>query len=380
MSCSDQLLLHRLMDGDLDETEAELLSFHLESCADCRSSMAVIAAERTFVQDRLGAEDDEEQETAASALASIANRLPPHPVVARVRRGPRWRAWLASAACASFVILISLPFVPSLDALPTRILAEASARERRWMYQPDRVLHWEVQTLSKGVEGWEDGLWRTEFWQNNGATSFDQISRQTDPSGRTRRAHWQQPDGSTMMYRSGERVIEVSPSTAAVQQALPALNGEMREALQSYLVRRGQARDLDHNNRQDPEWLHRASSGNAGGKVTFRDGPVPWSGVHHITVEKGPSPWSPMIMGSVHEYELEVATFRLLRLKSTIHYRSGTTGVHDSSWVNFREASLEEFHAGAPRELLNGEIPVVRLTPLQIAHRHQQERNQTTIN
>ena len=380
MSCADHLLLHRLMDGDLDETAAELVAFHLESCADCRSAMAVVAGERSFVQDRLGAEDDGEQEAAAAALASIAARLREHSPVTRVRRGARLRGWLASAACVSVVVLISLPFVPSLDALPNRILTEASARERRWLYRPDRVLHWEVQTVSKGVEGWEDGRWRTEFWQNNGATSFDQISRQIDPKGRTRRAYWQQPDGSTMMYRSANRVIEVSPSTAAARQAIPVMNGEMREALQSYLARRSQARDLDYNNRQDPEWLQRASIGSAGGKATFRDGVVPWSGVHHITVEKGPSPWNPMIVGSVHEYDLEVATFRLVRLKSTIHYKSGRTGVHDSRWVNFRETTVEEFRASAPGELLNGEIPVVRLTPLQIAQRHLQELNPATIN
>jgi hypothetical protein len=64
-----------------------------------------------------------------------------------------------------------------------------------------------------------------------------------------------------------------------------------------------------------------------------------------------------------------------MRLKSTLTYADGTTGIHDSRWVAFREATDVEFEAQAPRELLSKAGRVVRLTPLDLATRHLEEMN-----
>lgn len=80
-----------------------------------------------------------------------------------------------------------------------------------------------------------------------------------------------------------------------------------------------------------------------------------------------------MIVRAVHEYDVEKSTYRLLRLKSTISYTDGTTGVHDGRWLGFKEITAAEFDARTPRDLLAGGRRVVRLTPFELATRHLQE-------
>ena len=83
------------------------------------------------------------------------------------------------------------------------------------------------------------------------------------------------------------------------------------------------------------------------------------------------------ILRAEHEYDIEKSTYRILRLKSTVSYANGTTGVHDSSWKNFREVTDAEFDSHVPRDLLDGTRRTVRLTPTDIATRRLQELNRS---
>lgn len=372
MDCSDVIVLQRLLDGDLDEVQAELVSHHVEDCADCRAVTKNLAAARSFVQDHLGVEDEGEEDAASTALDRIARALPAQ--TARAGASGWWRrAWLAAAVLASLVVLFPMPFTSKAGASPTKILETAATRERMWKYQPNKVLQWEVNTISRGIKDIADGQWRTVFWQRNGATTFTQNSRQFDPQGRTQHAYWQRPDGSTISYRPKSHQVEISPSTTAAQQALPTLDPELRQALQSLLARRKTMRSLDFNSHRDADWLHRPSS--EGTATLRRSSVVGWGEVNHITVVNGQSRRNPSIVRAVHEYDIESSTFRLLRLKSTISYADGTVGVHDSRWVLFREVSATEFAAQTHQDLLESGMPLVQLTPLDVARRQLQEMN-----
>lgn len=376
MGCSDLITLQRLLDGELDETAAELVSHHADSCERCRDVLRELAAARTFVQAQLGDEDEGEDEAASAALAVIAAQLSTSRTSEPAPSGWWRRTWLTTAAMALLGLLLPLPFGSKAGASPEEVLRQVVARERIWAYQPNKVLHWEVETVSKGIRGTADGRWRTVFSQKNSDKSFAQISRQFDPDGRTTHAYWQHPDGSSISYRAKTGLIEIWPSTAAARHALPAMTPELRDALESFLRNREATRALDVRTRRDAEWLHRPSAGIAGTTATLRDGRLDgWGDVHHITIVKRRFDSNPEILRAVHEYDVEAATYRLLRLQSKITYADGTVGVHDSRWAVFRETSAAEFDAQTPKDLLDSGLPLVRLTPLDVARRRLQEIN-----
>lgn len=383
MDCSDRIGLQRLLDGDLEETQAELVAHHLESCPTCRAAARELTTLRSFVQDELGSEDRAEEGAAAAVLAAIAGRLPASEASQPVSTAWWRRTWLAAAAVAVLALLLPLVFGAPAGASAEGILQEVVVRERIWAYQPNKVLHWEIETVSSGNRGVADGRWRTLFSQKNGATTFAQTSRQFDPDGRTTHAYWQHPDGSSINYQRKSGVVELWPSTAAARAALPSLTPDLQAALESYLQSRETTRTLDVRIRRKAEWLHHPFAGIAGATATLRRGLLDrWGDVYHITVTKTRTNVNSEILRAIHEYDVERATYRVLRLKSTLTYSDGSTGIHDSRWTVFREASDAEFDAQTPRDLLTGGLPVVRLTPLDVARRRLQElsRDRTRTN
>ena len=385
MGCSNDLDLQRLLDAELDEVQAELVAHHLEGCDRCRAVVEELRAERAFVQDRLGEEDEAEEQAAAASLAAVANRLPvAKPVPARGGGASKWfrHSWLAAAAAVVIALLLPGGFSSRLSASPERIIEEAIARERIWSYQPNKTLAWEVETSATGVSGMADGRWRTYYWQKNDAATFEQTMRQFGPDGKTMRATWRQADGSTLNYRVvGGEVVELGPSTATLRDALPSLAPDLRQALQSYIDRGALNRSLDAQSRREADWLSRPGFGLARGNATLRRGILrEWGEIYHITITND-RPTNAAILRAEHQYDIEKSTYRILRLKSTVSYANGTKGVHDSSWTNFREVSHAEFDSHVPRDLLAGTRPIVRLTPLDVATRRLQElnRSRTTV-
>ncbi|HXH06543.1 MAG TPA: hypothetical protein VNI83_08125, partial [Vicinamibacterales bacterium] len=259
-----------------------------------------------------------------------------------------------------------------VDASPERILMEAVARERMWAYQPDKVLRWDVEALSSGIKGIADGRWRSTFWQKNGRSTFSQVWRQFDPRGQIARATWRREDGSVLVFRpDGRDVVEILPSAAEARAALPGLEPKLRNALTAYLDRQESLRTLDFHSRRLAEWLNQPALRTPGAVATLRGGVVAeWGETYHITVVNARPRGSPSILRAVHEYDVEKASYRLLRLKSTVTYADGTTGLHESRWMGYREATDAEFEAHVPLELLRIGAPVVHVTPRELAMRH----------
>lgn len=377
MNCSDSLLLQRFIDRDLDDEHAEIVAHHLESCAACRAEAQGLAELRRFVQDRLGLEDEGEEEAAAAAFSSISARLP------TVRRGTAqwWRPrWLAAAGVALAVLLLPIPVVSTLEAWPRRILERAVAQERSWRCQPNKLLHWQVETISTGVRGVADGRRQTLFWRRNGETTFAEISRQVREDGTTEFAYWNRDDGSSIHYRNAAGVLEITPSNAAVRQALPHVAPDVRGVLESRLAHRMLSRSLDVDNRRDIESLYGRSMRVFGGTTSFDGIGGAFGEVRQIRVVKERPLSNPAILRVVHEYDVDASTLRLLRLKTTVSYADGTTGVHDSRWTVFREASPAEFDAQTPDALIAAGVRVQRLTPVEYARRHLRETSRTATN
>jgi hypothetical protein len=381
MDCSNDLLMARLLDGELDEVQAELAAHHLDGCVSCRAVVKELAEERAFVQDRLGEEDESEEASAAAALAAVASRLPTaNSAAARGAGLTTWlrRPWLGAAAAMMLALLLPDIFGSRVGASPERIIEEAIARERIWSYQPNKTLHWEVETSATGVHGMTDGRWRTHYWQKNDATTLEQTVRQFDPDDRTVRATWRRADGSTLNYSTATGdVVELAPSTAEARAALRSLSPALRQALQSYIDRGALTRSLDAQSRREADWLSRPGVGVTRATAALRRSVLrEWGEVYHVTITND-RPTSAAILRAVHEYDIEKSSYRILRLKSTVSYADGTTGVHDSSWTNFRETSEIEFDAHAPHDLLDGSRRIVRLSPLDVATRWLQEQNRS---
>src|SRR5687767_5516809 len=221
MFSSDPIVLQKFLDGELDPPQAEAVGRHFEQCESCRSEVESLAAERSFVQSHLGSEDDGEDDAAATSLAAVAGKLRKETAMI-----PWWRrSWVPTAAVITIVIVLVLASGTTLSARPEQILEEAAARQRSWMYQPNRILAWDVEAISRGVKDTADGRRRTLFWQKNGTTTFHQISRQYEPDGRINWAQWMAPDGSSIAYRTrtGPR-IEISPSINTARSAMTTMD------------------------------------------------------------------------------------------------------------------------------------------------------------
>ncbi|HUP47216.1 MAG TPA: hypothetical protein VNA04_00350, partial [Thermoanaerobaculia bacterium] len=360
---------------DLDAAGAEVVADHLESCEACRVDARSAGELRAFVQEHLGAEDEGEEETTAAAVSAIARRvLPPH--VARPDVVSWWRrTWMATAALLVVALMVPAIFLSDLDASPAEVLEEAEERNRMWMYQPNKALQWEVETVAHGLKTVADGRWRTMFWRRNDATSFAEISRQINPGGELEFAYWHNADGSSVILRPKNNVIEITPSLAASREALSQLPAALREELERHLTLRTVNRSLDVERRRDMDRINGRSVWVSGGSATFSRGLLDrWGEVIHITLTKEDS-LPPDIVRAVHEYDIDGSSFRLLRLKSTLTYADGTTGVHDSRWTAYREISPAEFAAQSPDAFLASGRPVVRLTPQDIAERIRKERS-----
>jgi hypothetical protein len=377
MVCSDPLLLQRFFDDELDPSQADVLADHLHACDGCRSEAARTVSLRTFAQDQLGAEDEGEEEATAQALAAIRARVLAQETARPRLLGRWWRdTWLAAAAVLVLALTIPISFLPILVASPGEILEESEERGRAWMYQPEKNLHWQVDTVAQGIKGVRDGSWRTFFWRSNAKTSFAEISRQIDPAGRTEFVYWQRHDGSSINYHARTGRVEVSPSTSAAREALPSLDPTLRDALQAHLTARSLRSSLDVNRRRDRERVHGRKIWVSGGEPVFSRGFLDRFGsTRRITVTKD-NPM-PNAVRAVHEYDIDGDTLRLLRLKTTITYVDGTTGVHDARWVLFREIPASEFAAQQPNEIFKRGFPVVHLTPRDLAQRMITSKNRS---
>ena len=377
MICADTLFLQRFIDSDLDGEHAEIVAAHLESCGSCRADAQTIIELRTFVQDRLGVEDEGEDERARLTLSSISTRLP----IATAKMPPRWRGrWIAAAVIAVAILLVPIPLVPTLEAWPKQILERAVAQERTWRSQPNKIFHWQVDTVSTGIRGVSDGRRRTRFWRKNSETTFSEICRQVREDGSTEFAYWRRTDGSSILYRGATGVLEITPTSDALRRSLPEVAGELRDILQSQLSERALNRSLDVDNRRDVEWLHGRSMRIAGGTTTFDGIGGAFGEVRQIRVVKDRPQSNPSISRAVHEYDIDAATLRLLRLRTTITYADGTTGVQDSRWTVFRETSDAEYEAQTADDLVAAGARVKRLTPIEYARQRLQEKTPAPTN
>ncbi|HXG55659.1 MAG TPA: zf-HC2 domain-containing protein [Vicinamibacterales bacterium] len=375
--CSDPLVLQKFVDGELPGPEAELIAHHMESCRDCSGALAELKALGLFVQGRLGAEDEGEDEASHRILQAVGRRLPGAALPVQPPVSARWRrpVWIGAAAALLLVVLLSLPFSGRIDASAERILAESGAREHAWVYQPNKVLHWDVHTISTGLHDLPNGTERTVFWRRNGDSTFDEISRRYGADGRTLWAYWRQPDGSSISYRTAAgRRLEISPSTAALREALSTLDSDLRPALERFLTRRERIRSIGLESRQFADWLER-SPGASGVESTSvqRVRSPEWGDVYRVTAVTAYAQRQDRLVRAIHEHDIEARGFRRVRLKTTLTYSDGSTGVHDSRWTEFRESSEAEFESQVPRDLLQQGLPAIELTPLQLARRERRE-------
>lgn len=375
--CSLPLDLQRFVDGELPGPAEELIAHHLEGCRVCRAALTDLRALTCFVQDRLGAEDEGEEAASHRILRRVASGLPDGSAGGEGQAArARWRMplWLGAAAAVFLAFLVSVPFSQRIDASAEKILAESAWRERMWLYQPDKVLHWEVHTRGYGLKNDGNGSATFRFWRRNGDSSFDEITRRYDHSGRLTQGSWRLPDGAMIHYRAdaGE-VLEIVPSTAALRAALPNMSPASRAGIDRFTATRERLRSLENDGRDILDLLRRPVAAPADGLLDIRREHSAQSGeIYRVTTVREYADQARELARATHEQHIETRTLRRLYLRSTLSYRDGTTGVHESRWSGFQEMLPADFDAQMPTDLL-GSLPIRRLTPEDIARRQRAE-------
>ena len=371
--CGEPILLQRLLDGDLPDAAALVVTNHLEVCEACRTALNDLQGLKSFVDGRLGCEDEGEEEASAHVLRGVFARVRGE-IERQAPSSDRswWRATLLGVAAAlTFIAVLWIPFDQRVDASAARILAENRIREQAWLYQPEKVLHWEAVTEAHGIHGIPDGRTRIEFWRRNGPITFEEITRAYDASGRTIWATWRMPDGGSVAYlpHTADR-IEITTSIPELRAALPTLSNDSRDALKALVERRERNRTLEFGRGALRDWIGASTAFAIDGPATLRrDRSADWGELYRITTNDSRQPPQSEIAGATQEHDIESRGFRTVHLKSTVRYRDGTVGTHETRWTGFAETTSAAFDAHVPRDLLAGGIPVVRLTPLEVARR-----------
>lgn len=126
MNCGDerQLLLSRLVDGELDPDQERSVKAHCAECVDCRNVLELFLRNDKMVGDAVA-----NVAFGNRVLDGVLQKLDEETIPAEPARRIEWRIWLPSAAAA--VLLAALLFLLVSQRGEMRSLAKALEQDRR---------------------------------------------------------------------------------------------------------------------------------------------------------------------------------------------------------------------------------------------------------
>ena len=367
--CVEDADLHAALDGELSDAALELVHVHVASCASCGSRLRAVRDERQQVASLLGQEDEREAEVVLASVARIEEAIARAPLRAKPeRRGSILkRLGLAMAAAAGFVLAFTWPG-PDLDvtAAPGRILDEAMVRENAWMYQPEKVLHWVVESEISGSPRLADGHYTTRQWMSTVTGDQGELLRKTDASGRLVFATWRRSDGSVVTYRVDRATpLQVEPSNAEIRAQLDTLSPEERQSAQLFLGTRLQDSETSVQRSRFAKWFLDAANQRGDLHVERKRTPDDTDG-YYLRLERGPGAQLDRgVVRLVMETYIEAQGFRRYRLRSEREFGDGRLWIEDARWVKFAETNLADFEANTLTDLL-ASMPSTKVTVKQL--------------
>jgi len=371
IQCEDELTLQKFLDQELEPAATELVFHHLESCNRCARTLSALKQLKSFCTEKLGCEDEMESDFSYQILNKAKARID-HEIGAR-RATPAARRWWRRTALVAAIIVaiataIAWPLIERSQSVSAdAILAETILRERSWAHQPNKVLHWIVETEMINQRTIPDGRYRTLCWQNNFEGQSGYISRRYDQENRLISAYWRKPDGSEIQFiDQNGGLIEIAPATARLRQALPTLDLDLRQALEDYLSRRrAESISPQAKSKSFADWFLR--SRNAGTVQLINTSR--WGEVFYIRTEQSYQPSASGIVRIIAEHEIVAKTFKRLRVKTTRYRLDGSQAVDDARWTYLEDATVADFDANNLDELIARTKNKVQLSPEMIARK-----------
>ncbi|HEU4691795.1 MAG TPA: zf-HC2 domain-containing protein [Vicinamibacterales bacterium] len=368
--CVEDADLHAALDGELSDAALELVHVHVAGCGACGSRLRAVREQRQQVATLLGQEDEHEGEAVLASVARIERAVAHMPQRAQTLRRPGSilkRLGLAMAAAAGLILAFAWPGSDGdVTAAPGRILDEAMVRENAWMYQPEKVLHWVVESEISGSARLADGRYKNRHWMSTVTGAQGELLRKTDASGRLVFATWRRRDGSVVTYRIDRATpLQVEPSNAEIRAQLDSLPPEERQAAQVFLDTRQQDSETSLQRSRFAKWFLDAA--NQRGDVHVERKPTPdGADGYYLRLERGPGAQLDRgVVRHVMETYIEAQGFRRYRLRSEREYGDGRLWIEDARWVKFAETNLADFEANTLTDLL-ASMPATKVTVRQL--------------
>ncbi|MEP7273276.1 MAG: hypothetical protein ABI882_17385, partial [Acidobacteriota bacterium] len=355
--CKESLAWQSLLDEQLGLDETELLMHHLASCPACAEKLRTLSDAKSFCEDQLGSEDEDEEDTSSVILdrakLNIQSQRPP---LKPTRFGRSWWRYPAIAA-AVFVALLSVLFLPSVwrraGASAESVLAEAVLRERARAYQPGKVLRWVTESDFTGIAAYPDGRYRTTHWQCNCDGGLAFLTRRYDQNHELIEAFWHQPNGTEIRFvRAAGDLVEVTPADDELEAAQSTLDGALRRALETYLTRRidGSRQHLRTQNFAD--WLRRALTPTDPRSYVKIVDSTDWGRVYHLHIEQDYTSSNSRFVRVVSEQEIAGSTYQRLRVKNTRYRADGSSATDDTRYTEMQEVTRDDFAINDLSELM----------------------------
>jgi hypothetical protein len=366
--CVEDADLHAALDGELSDAALELVHVHVAGCASCGRRLKSVRDERQQVATLLGQEDEREGEEVLASVARVEQAI----ARASYRHNPRRasilkRIGLAMAAAAGLVLAVTWQGSDfDVTAAPGRILDEAVVRENAWMYQPEKVLHWVVESEVSGSSRLPDGRYKTRHWMSTVTGAQGELLRKTDAAGRLVFATWRRFDGSVVTYRVERPTpLQVEPSNAEIRAQLDSLTAEERQAAQLFLETRQQDSETSLQRSRFAKWFLDAANRRGDVHAERKRTPDGADG-YYLRLERGPgSQLDRGVVRLVMETYLEAEGFRRYRLRSQREFADGRLWIEDARWVKFAETDLADFEANTLTDLL-ASMPATKVTVRQL--------------
>jgi hypothetical protein len=213
--CKEYLSWQGFVDDQIGVDEAELLLHHLAGCSACAEKIRTLKRFKSFCEDQLGCEDENEEEQSRSALERTKQRIEAQrPPLKPVRPARRWWRYQAIAAVITLGLLAVL-YLPSIwrsaGVSAESVLEEAILRERDKLYQPGKVLRWVTESDYQGLPGYSNGHFRIVHWQCNCDGSLAYLTKRYDQNQQLVEAFWRQPNGTEVRFnRVAGDLVEIT--------------------------------------------------------------------------------------------------------------------------------------------------------------------------
>lgn len=286
-----------------------------------------------------------------------------------------WRPVVASAVAVVVLAVVTWVWTgPRSSVSADEIFREAGLRERAWTYQPNKVLHWVIESDRTNHPMRLDGRYVSHHWQNNYPGQGTRLIRSYDQNGKLAYAIWDKPDGSSVLFSNVyPDQVSILPTRAEWQQFITKILKEDADKLEPASRQQLEARlkeaeeDADF---YDPTRLFeqavsqvRRSLKNAKLEVIYTPGVGKTFRIRDEFNERTPQGGT---MRHVLEEDIAADTFRRFRLKEIRYLPDGKTAVSNARWTLFEETSIADLEAHDLRDLIASGKRIVRRTPEEL--------------